>query len=93
MARFKEALTFTTEEDWEVPELCHIKSFEDLTLITGSISVEADCGVLLAVVLVCKCKTSAHWNLCTNYAVATVEARCEHVHRSAFAISDPFSSS
>ena len=86
-------LTLAAEEDRQVPELSHVEGFEDLTLIAGSISIEADCGVASVVVLVCKRNASTDWYLCTDNAVSAVEALCEHMHRSTFPVSNAFSSS
>ena len=64
-----------------------------MALVAGSVAIEADGGVLLIIVLVGKSYASTNRDLCTDDTVAAVEARGEHVHASALAVGDTFSSS
>lgn len=86
------ALTFTSEEDGEVPEFGHVECFEDLALIAGSVSVEADGRVVVVLVLVGECNSRPDGYLSADYTIAAVETFGKHVHRSTFSVGDSFSS-
>ena len=85
-------LTFAAEEDGEVPELSHVECFEDLALIAGTVSVQADGCVVVVLVLVGECNACTNGHLSADYAVAAVETFREHVHGSAFSVGNAFSS-
>ena len=50
----KSKLTFAAEEGGQLPELGHVESLEDLTLVAGTVTVQDDRGALAARVLVCE---------------------------------------
>ena len=83
--------TLATEDDGQVPELGHVESLKDLTLVGGTVSVESKGDVLLVLVLACEGNTSSNGNLGTDDTVTTVETGGEHVHRSTLSVSDTFS--
>lgn len=76
----------SAEDHGKVPELSHVESLEDLTLVGGTVTVKRKRDVLLAVVLVGESETSADGDLGTDDTVATVEAGGEHVHRTTLAV-------
>ncbi len=84
--------TFAAEKDGEVPELGHVECFEDLALVAGAVSVEANGGVAVVFVLIGKCNAGADRYLSTDYAIAAVEPFCKHVHGSTFSVGNTFSS-
>ncbi len=73
-------LTLTAKQGREVPELGHVESLKDLTLVAGTVTVQDDGSSLAVVVLVGEGETSTNGDLGTNDTVATVEALGEHVH-------------
>lgn len=81
-------LTLASKQDWQVPQLSHVESLEDLTLVASSITVQTHSSVLVAIVLVSESQTGTDWNLSTDNSIASIEAFGEHVHRSSLAISD-----
>ena len=84
--------TFAAEKYGKAPKLSHVECFKDLALIAGAISVEADGGIGVVLVLIGKCDTGTNRYLSADDAIAPVKAFCKHVHRSTFAISNAFSS-
>ena len=84
-------LTFAAEDNGQIPELGHVESFKDLALVACPVTVQAQCGVIFVVVLVCKRNPSPHWDLSAHNTVSSVETFGEHVHRAAFAIGNTFS--
>ncbi|KAI6757302.1 hypothetical protein HG531_003127 [Fusarium graminearum] len=70
----------------KVPELGHVESLKDLTLVAGTITVEDNGSVLVVVVLVSKGKTSTDGDLSTDDTVTAVEALGEHVHGTTLAV-------
>ena len=83
--------TLATENDRQVPELSHVESLEDLTLVGSTVSVEGQGNVLLIGVLACEGDTSTNGDLSTNDTVSTVEAGGEHVHGSTLSVGDTLS--
>jgi hypothetical protein len=81
-------LTLTTEKGRKVPELGHVESLKDLTLVASTITVEDDGSVLVAVVLVSKGKAGADGDLSTDDTVTAVEALGEHVHGTTLTVGD-----
>lgn len=86
-------LTFTAKDYRNVPELGHVESLKDLTLVACSVSVQREGDVFFAHVLIGKGDTSTDRDLCADDTVSSVEAGREHVHRSAFAVSNTLSPS
>ena len=84
--------TFAAEKYGEVPELSHVECFKDLALIAGAISVEADGGVIIALVLIGECNAGTNRYLSADNTVATVKPFCKHMHGSTFPIRNTFSS-
>lgn len=84
--------TFTAEEDGEVPELGHVECFEDLALIAGTVSVQADGRVVVVLVLIGECDARTDGDLSADYTIAAVETFCKHVHGSTFSVGNSFSS-
>ena len=84
--------TFTAEEDGEVPELGHVECFEDLALVAGAVSVEADGRVVVFFVLIGERDACTDGDLSADYTIAAVETFGKHVHGSTFSIGDSFSS-
>lgn len=85
-------LTLAAKEGRQVPELGHVVSLEDLTLVAGTITVEDDAGILSSLVLVGKSKTSTDRNLSTDDTIATIETLGEHVHGTALAVGNTLTS-
>lgn len=84
--------TFTAEKYGKAPKLSHIECFKDLALVASAISVEADSGIGVVLVLIGECNAGTNRYLGADYAVAAVEAFCKHMHGSTFSISNTFSS-
>ena len=84
--------TLAAEKYGKVPKLGHVECFKDLALIAGAVSIEADGGVTVVLVLVGEGNASTNRYLSANYTVAAVEAFREHMHGSTFSVGDAFSS-
>jgi hypothetical protein len=84
-------LTLATEKGGKVPELGHVESLKDLTLVAGTITVQNDSSLLAASVLVCESQTGTDGNLSTDDTVSTVETLAEHVHGATFSVGDTLS--
>lgn len=85
--------TFAAEEDGQIPEFSHVKGFKHLTLVAGSVTVQADRSGVLPSVLVCKSETGSNGDLGADYTVATIETFGEHVHGATFSIGNAVSAS
>jgi hypothetical protein len=90
--RDRNKLTLASKDDGQVPQLGHVVSLKDLTLVGSTITVKGDGNVLLALVLIGKGKTSTNGNLSTDDTVTAVEALGEHVHGTTLSVSDTLSS-
>jgi hypothetical protein len=80
--------TLATEKNGKVPELSHVESLENLTLVGSTITVQNDTGSLLLVVLLGKSKTGTNGDLGTDDTVTTVEVGGEHVHGTTLSVGD-----
>lgn len=78
--------TFTAEQGREVPELSHVESLKDLTLVASTVTVQYYRSVLVAVVLVRKSQASTDGDLSTDNTVTAVETFGEHVHRTTLSV-------
>ena len=87
-----ETLTLAAEDDRDVPQLGHVESLKDLTLVAGTITVKSKSHVGLVHVLVCEGDTSTDGNLSTDDTISTVEASREHVHGTTLAVCNTLSS-
>ena len=79
-------LTLTAEQGGELPELGHVESLEDLTLVASTVTVQDDAGLAVLVVLVGESETSTNGDLRTDDTVTAVEALGEHVHGTTLAV-------
>jgi hypothetical protein len=92
IAGFRTCLrTLATEDDRQVPELCHVVCLENLTLVGSTVSVQSKGNVLLVLVLACECNTSTNGDLSTDDTVSTVESGGEHVHRATLSVRNTLS--
>jgi hypothetical protein len=81
-------LTLATEKGRQLPELGHVESLKDLTLVAGTVTVQNDTSLLAASVLVCESQTGTDGDLGTDDTVSTVEALAEHVHGTTLSVGD-----
>lgn len=84
----REKRTLAAEESRQFPELSHVESLENLTLVAGTVTVQDNRGGLAAGVLVRESQTGSDGDLSTDNTVTTVEALGEHVHRATLSVSD-----
>lgn len=63
-----------------------------MALIAGTVSVEADCGVGIVLVLIGECNARTYRYLSADYTIAAVETFCKHMHRSTLSVGNAFSS-
>lgn len=87
-ARGKIELTLAPEKGGQLPELGHVESLEDLTLVGGTITVQDDSSILPASVLVGESETSANGDLGTDDTVTAIETLGEHVHGATLSVRD-----
>jgi hypothetical protein len=81
-------VVLAAEDDGELPQTGHVVGLEDLTLVGGTVTVEGEGDLLLALVLLGKGDTSADGDLGTDDTVSAVEAGREHVHGTALSVGD-----
>ncbi len=84
--------TFAAEKDGEIPEFSHVECLKDLALIAGTVSVEANGGVFIVLILIGECNARTNRYLSADYAIAAVKTFCKHVHGSTFSVRNTFSS-
>ena len=84
--------TFAAEKYGEVPELGHVECFKDLALVAGAVSVKADGGVVVVLVLIGERNARTNRYLSADYTITAIEAFCKHVHGSTFPVGNTFSS-
>lgn len=77
----------TNEDARQVPELGHVECFEDLALVTGTITVEGEGGdIVFSGVLLSESNTSTERDLGTDDPVSSEEGGGEDVHRPALSV-------
>ena len=60
-------------DHWKFPESSHVSSFIDLTLVGSTITIHSNCYIRFVLILDCKGKPSADWNLSSNNTISSVE--------------------
>ena len=81
-------VVLANKDSGQVPELGHVVSFKDLTLVRGTITIEGKGGGLVAEVLLGKGDTGAQGDLSSDNTVSSKEVGGEHVHGASLASRD-----
>ena len=73
-------VVLTYKHNREIPEFSEIKGLEDLTLVSGSVSIQGEVYSSVTLVLVYKGNSSYKGYLISNNSVSTVEVLGVHMH-------------
>ena len=76
-------VVFADKDSWEAPQFGNVVGFEDLALVRGTVTVEADRDSSVVKVLVGQCEAGTKRDLGTDNAIASVEVFAVHVHGTA----------
>lgn len=84
--------TLASKDARKVPQLGHVESLKDLTLVGSTVTVQRQGDVLLVLVLLGKGNAGTDGDLGTDNTVTTVEAGGEHMHGTTLAVGNTLSS-